>query len=85
MKSGIVISGECKHVHSGAMKEHNWVLGGGSVIELYEYENLGVVNISYFSLCKPCIIREQCTLLRHPLFEYVLKQSKHRKACFVQL
>ena len=31
-------------VHSEAMKEHTWVLGGESVTELYEYKNLGVVK-----------------------------------------
>ena len=43
MKSGIVTFGESKRVHSEAMKERTWVLGGKSVAELYEYKNLGVV------------------------------------------
>ena len=44
MKSGIVTFGESKHVHSEAMKERTWVLGGESVAELYEYKNLGVAK-----------------------------------------
>ena len=44
VKSGIVTFGESKRVHSKAMKESTWVLGGGSVAELYEYKNLGVVK-----------------------------------------
>ena len=37
-------------------------------------------SISHFPLCKPCIIREQCTLWRHSVCDYVLKEL-----CFVQL
>ena len=44
VKSGIVTFGESKRVHSEAMKECIWVLGGESVTELYEYKNLGVVK-----------------------------------------
>ena len=44
VKSDIVTSGESKRVHSEAMKERIWVLGGKSVTELYEYKNLGVVE-----------------------------------------
>ena len=44
LKSGIVTFGESKRVHSEAMKERIWVLGGESVTELYEYKNLGVVK-----------------------------------------
>ena len=44
VKSGIVTLGESKRVHSEAMKERTWVLGGESVTELYEYKNLGVVK-----------------------------------------
>ena len=44
MKSDIVTSGESKRVHSEAMKERTWVLGGESVAELYEYKNLGVAK-----------------------------------------
>ena len=41
MKSaGIVTFGESKRMHSEAMKEHIWALGGESVSELYEYKNL---------------------------------------------
>ena len=44
VKSGIVTFSESKCVHSEAMKERIWVLGGESVTELYEYKNLGVVK-----------------------------------------
>ena len=44
VKSGIVTFGESKRVHSEAMKERTWVLGGESVAELYEYKNLGVAK-----------------------------------------
>ena len=44
MKSGIVTFGESKRVHSEAMKERTWVLGGESVAEIYEYKNLGVAK-----------------------------------------
>ena len=44
MKSGIVTFRESKRVHSEAMKERTWVLGGESVTDLYEYKNLGVVK-----------------------------------------
>ena len=44
LKRSIVRFGESKHVHSEAMKESTWVLGGESVTELYEYKNLGVVK-----------------------------------------
>ena len=44
VKSDIVTFGESKHVHSEAMKERTWILGGESVTELYEYKNLGVVK-----------------------------------------
>ena len=40
----VVLSGESKHVHSDAMKEHTWVLGGESVTEMFEYKNLGVAK-----------------------------------------
>ena len=46
VKSGIVTFGESKRVHSKAMKERTWCLGGESVAELYEYKNLGVVQNS---------------------------------------
>ena len=39
VKSGIVTLGESKRVHSKAMIERTWVLGGESVDELYEYKN----------------------------------------------
>ena len=41
VKSGTVTFGECKRVSSETTKERNWVLGGESVTELYEYKNLG--------------------------------------------
>ena len=44
VKSGIVTFSESKRVHSEAMKERTWVLGGESVAELYEYKNLGVAK-----------------------------------------
>ena len=44
VKSGIVTFGESKRVHSEAMKERTWVLGGESVAKLYEYKNLGVAK-----------------------------------------
>ena len=52
VKSGIVTSGESKGVYSEAIKEHTWVLGGESVIELCKYKNVGVVEnyIGSFSI-----------------------------------
>ena len=44
VKSGIVTFGESKRVHSEAMKERTWVLGGESVAELYECKNLSVAK-----------------------------------------
>ena len=44
MTSGIVTFGESKRVHSEAMKECTWALGGEHVTELCEYKNLGVVK-----------------------------------------
>ena len=44
VKSGIITFGEPKWVHSEAMKERTWFLGGESVTALYEYKNLGVVK-----------------------------------------
>ena len=44
VKSGILTFGESKRVHSEAMKERTWVLGGESVTELYECKNLGIVK-----------------------------------------
>ena len=54
VKSGIVTFDESKRLHSEAMKERTWVLGGESVTELYEYKNLGVVQ----KLC--WVILHQC-------------------------
>ena len=42
-------------------------------------------STNYFPLWKLCILREQCTLWRQSVCDYVLKQLKHRKLCFVQL
>ena len=38
-------------------------------------------NLRYFPFCKPYIIREQCTLWRHPVYNYVLKQLKKIGSC----
>ena len=43
-KSGVVTYGETKPVHSEEMKEREWILGDGTVNELYEYKNLGVLK-----------------------------------------
>ena len=39
-----VVSGETKPVHFEEMKELEWVLGDGTVDELYQYKNLGVLK-----------------------------------------
>ena len=43
-KSGVVTYGETKPVHFEEMKEHEWILGDGTVDELYEYKNLVVLK-----------------------------------------
>ena len=43
-KSGVVTYGETKLVHFEEMKEREWILGDGTVDELYEYKNLGVLK-----------------------------------------
>ena len=43
-KSGVVTYGETKPVHFEEMKERGWILGDGTVDELYEYKNLGVLK-----------------------------------------
>ena len=43
-KSGVVTYGETKPVHFEEMKEREWILGDGTVDELYEYKNLGVLK-----------------------------------------
>ena len=50
-KSGVVTYGETKPVHFEQMKECEWILGDGTVDELYEYKNLGVLknHIGLFS------------------------------------
>ena len=39
-KSGVVTYGETKPVHFEEMKEHEWILGDGSVNVCYEYKTL---------------------------------------------
>ena len=50
-KSGVVTFNETRVVHSQSMKRREWILGGETVDELYEYKNLGVLKnyISSFS------------------------------------
>ena len=43
-KSGVVTFDETKAVHYQSMKTREWILGGNTVDELYEYENLGVLK-----------------------------------------
>ena len=43
-KSGVVTFGETKAVHYQSMKTREWILGGNTVDELYEYKNLGVLK-----------------------------------------
>ena len=44
-KSGRVVTyGETKPVHFEEMKEREWILEDGTVDELYEYKNLGVLK-----------------------------------------
>ena len=47
----MVTFGETKAVHYQSMKTREWILGGNTVDELYEYKNLGVLKnyISSFS------------------------------------
>ena len=53
-KSGVVTYGETKPVHFEEMKEREWILGDGTVDELYEYKNLGVLEnyIVYNTQCR---------------------------------
>ena len=39
-KSALVIFGEARVVHCESMKSREWILGGETVDELYEYKNL---------------------------------------------
>ena len=50
-KSSVVIFGETKAVHYQSMKTREWILGGDTVDELYEYKNLGVLKnyVGFFS------------------------------------
>ena len=51
-KSGVVTYGETKPVHFDEMKEREWILGDGTVDELYEYKHLSVLKSyigSYYS------------------------------------
>ena len=43
-KSGVVTYGKTKPLHFEEMKEHEWILGDGSVDVCYEYKNLGVLK-----------------------------------------
>ena len=43
-KSGVVTLGETKAVHYQSIKTREWILGGNTVDELYEYKNLGVLK-----------------------------------------
>ena len=43
-KSGVVTFGETKAVHYQSMKTREWILGGNTLDELYEYKNLGVLK-----------------------------------------
>ena len=43
-KSGVVTYGEAKPVHFEEIKKREWILGDGTVDELYEYKNLGVLK-----------------------------------------
>ena len=43
-KSGIVTYDEIKPVHFEEMKERKWILGDGTVDELYEYKNIGALK-----------------------------------------
>ena len=45
-KSGVVTHGETKPVHFEEKKECEWIFGDGTVDELYEYKNLGVLKNS---------------------------------------
>ena len=44
-KSSIVTFGEAMRVHCQSMDERDWVLGNGSIDELCEYKNPGIVKI----------------------------------------
>ena len=43
-KSGMVTFGETKAMYYQSMKTREWILGGDTVDELYEYRNLGVLK-----------------------------------------
>ena len=43
-KSDVVTYGETKPIHFEEMKEREWILGDGTVDELYKYKNLGVLK-----------------------------------------
>ena len=43
-KSDVVTYGKTKPVHLEETKEREWILGDGTVDELYEYKNLGVLK-----------------------------------------
>ena len=43
-KSGVVTFGETRVLHCDSIKRCEWILGGETVDELYEYRNLGVLK-----------------------------------------
>ena len=43
-KSGVGTFGETRAVHCESMKSREWFLGEETVVELYEYKNLGVLK-----------------------------------------
>ena len=43
-KSGVVTFGEIKAVHYQSVKMREWILGGNTVYELYEYKSFGVLK-----------------------------------------
>ena len=45
-KSGLVTFDDTKPIHCNSMKEREWVLGDDTVGELYEYKNLGVLEVT---------------------------------------
>ena len=50
-KNGVVTYGKTRAVHCNSMKRREWILGGETVDELYEYKSLGVLKnyIGFFS------------------------------------
>ena len=50
-KSGAIVFGETKQLHSQSMKDHEWILGDAVTEELYEYKNIWVVKNYVSSIC----------------------------------